>query len=618
MKKILAQAKASEDELKSIGQNATLFNPRLVTLREKLKQSYLRLVSLDQRAAHGISRNVWKLVFYATIERLRRQQKQVETSTETSARDKQQHREIFSNFLGQAEQFYRQVITEVQQTYGNIGVVLPGEDKSKKKEKGSRFLSDSNAICYFTCYESLLFLGDILRYAQIHLKPHSQQSFKYSTLSYRQAAYLCPQSGNPHNQLSVIFLHNKDDLRAVYHNYRAFYAETPFPTAKTNFKVLFEKIITKRDNAERVQGFSVNRCVLHFLLASAAPFVQVQDKDFEEAYYKFLYQFKQFCEFPPEEQRGHLSRNPKKEVKDSQIIYFYIRVAVLTICNVHTAMSAAKAKKRKRGDGAMDDLLRKYLLIALTVLEDLVQSCIKANKVSALALPAIKVFTSWLRHNQYLLQLLEDEQLQPRYKNVLDSMTRFLKDVQTQVKAEVYQSSPLYGLMEDVELRGFTPILLSQKAMTHEVWQCAQRPVESTYRKCVRVVRLMDDVKILTGKMDLFPIQQTSHPDLLLPVEENEIQVWKGKDFTPVPAGVFPSCREEVMDELKSVFKEDPNSIADEVFSVLCQKHSLVEQYMKSLRPGNLATIETTVKSARAMSEDGTATRGESVFPELW
>lgn len=58
---------------------------------------------------------------------------------------------------------------------------------------------------------------------------------------YYQAIDVLPTSGNPHNQLAVLATYTEAECVAVYRYCRALLCEFPFPTAKENLALLFEK-----------------------------------------------------------------------------------------------------------------------------------------------------------------------------------------------------------------------------------------------------------------------------------------------------------------------------------------------------------------------------------------
>ncbi|QDZ21213.1 Est1 DNA/RNA binding domain-containing protein [Chloropicon primus] len=549
VRKLLRGAEECQKELSSLLEKSDVFVPRAAVLREKLKQNYLKLVKLNQRATHhsDVGRNLWRTVFYGPIERLRCQQRKYDEAAaagnESVARDRDRHREIFTSFLKNAERFYVEVIRGVQQKYGSVGIILPGEDWKKTPHKGPKVLPRTMDPCCFTCYESLIFLGDVLRYAQTQLKPSSKWSFALSTACYRQAAYLCPQSGNPHNQLCVIFQYTREDLRAVYHNYRALFSEAPFPTIKDNFKLLFERVKRSRRSARGAStpgaepGFSAYSCVTHLLSASAELFSGVPGDTTSalgDHCDNFLQQFSQFCLLSPEDQKRRLATPNPRQVKDVHVVYFFIKVAVLCMCNVHISMQdRLSAKVSAEGSGNTKEFVSRYLMVVASVQFQILNYCRRIGGLDSLGLPAINIFTSWLDSNKDILVHLkgtENEQLRAEHKNFVDGLASFLRDNDYFGAHDAFvEKSAKYGLLEDVELRGFTPILKSQDEIKYEVWQVAQRPGRwwDIHRKQQRIARIMKHLTNLTG--------ENFEPPAARCLKRSRVN-----KFTPAPEGTFP------------------------------------------------------------------------------
>ena len=101
-----------------------------------------------------------------------------------------------------------------------------------------------------TCGTCLIILGDIERYRALHgLPPIGAQpkarsggnKFHAANAWYLQAHLLSPQLGNPHNQLAVIALYNRDYVEALWRYMRAVLSPTPFPLAEDNTSTLCSK-----------------------------------------------------------------------------------------------------------------------------------------------------------------------------------------------------------------------------------------------------------------------------------------------------------------------------------------------------------------------------------------
>jgi hypothetical protein len=70
---------------------------------------------------------------------------------------------------------------------------------------------------------------------------HYPRDFFVARKWYEKALQLKPDMGSPFNQLAVVSTYESDELSAVYYYYRGMLVKTPFPTAKENLALLFQK-----------------------------------------------------------------------------------------------------------------------------------------------------------------------------------------------------------------------------------------------------------------------------------------------------------------------------------------------------------------------------------------
>lgn len=78
------------------------------------------------------------------------------------------------------------------------------------------------------------------RYRELHSES-SRKDWSQAEKWYYQAIDTLPANGNPHNQLAVLATYTEAECVAVYRYCRALLCEQPFPTAKENLALLFEK-----------------------------------------------------------------------------------------------------------------------------------------------------------------------------------------------------------------------------------------------------------------------------------------------------------------------------------------------------------------------------------------
>ena len=596
--KLLAEFKRCEEELRSMSRDQTtdIFNPKVASLRDKLKRTYLKVLQDSQKAnrERELARVLWRDVIYATIVRLRQEQQKYEGAAlaernDSARRDRDCLRLHFTTFLRKSEQFYRECVAAVQESHGSVGVVLPGEDAAKVTEKGAKVLTAKSGYACHSCYQSLIYLGDVLRYEQTHLRPHDKRSFKGPGSCYRQAAYLFPESGNPHNQLSVIYLLTGEDFRAVYHNYRALCSAAPFPTARENFKLLFDRIRARA--AEAGEGdprhFGAQACASHLLWACAELFSLKTFRGAEGGWDQldahcsaYLAHFRLLCKLSPKEQRQKLSqiRNPRREGGDASTLAFFVRTTALAICNVHECSRGCASEdpaRRAWSEGA----LPRYLNLAVSSQVDLVRYCARVEGGAKLGLPAVNVFTGWLRHNKDALSRIErgdDRQLEGKFRAFKETLVSVLLDEHEALGGGGLDCAraplgELLGLTEDVELRGFVPILPAQRGLTFEVWRLAQRPTEGAHRARQRLRRIAASLEEISGEpLELLTGVPTS----------TRVTTTRVGDFTEPQGGGLPDVSAFREGKANRVPRQDHLGLQATVLDLLCGKKAADQEYL--------------------------------------
>ncbi|CAK9184045.1 unnamed protein product [Ilex paraguariensis] len=93
-----------------------------------------------------------------------------------------------------------------------------------------------------SCHRCLIYLGDLARYKGIYGEGDSKtRDFAAALSYYMQASSLWPSSGNPHHQLAILASYSGDELVAVYRYFRSLAVDNPFATARDNLIIAFEK-----------------------------------------------------------------------------------------------------------------------------------------------------------------------------------------------------------------------------------------------------------------------------------------------------------------------------------------------------------------------------------------
>ncbi|KAL9267217.1 Nonsense-mediated mRNA decay factor SMG7-like protein [Drosera capensis] len=148
----------------------------------------------------------------------------------------------FKNFLSEATGFYHELIVKICSKYGFPLAQLSGDLESHVISGGDGAKSSQIYKGLVSCHRCLIYLGDLARYKVLYGENGSRnRDFTAASRYYLQAASLLPSSGNPHNQLAILASYSGDDLATIYRYVRSLAAESPFINAKDNLLTAFEK-----------------------------------------------------------------------------------------------------------------------------------------------------------------------------------------------------------------------------------------------------------------------------------------------------------------------------------------------------------------------------------------
>ncbi|ONK78942.1 uncharacterized protein A4U43_C01F1260 [Asparagus officinalis] len=148
----------------------------------------------------------------------------------------------FKTFLSESTGFYHDLILKIRSKFGlPVGFFSDGPVSQitiSKDEKKSAVMKKG----LMSCHRSLIYLGDLARYKGLCGEGDSvTREYAAASCYYKQAAGLCPSSGNPHHQLAILASYAGDDLLSIYRYFRSLAADIPFSTARDNLIIAFEK-----------------------------------------------------------------------------------------------------------------------------------------------------------------------------------------------------------------------------------------------------------------------------------------------------------------------------------------------------------------------------------------
>ncbi|KAJ3258388.1 hypothetical protein HK103_003676 [Boothiomyces macroporosus] len=213
--------------------------------RESLLQDLLD--DFNEAFDNNTEHLIWKISTYKIIEEYRKKLKQERNSQLSSS---------FRLFLIDASGYYLNLLFKLNRHYGHLDDhvlnelqlinenTLPEQAVSVDKETQERLVQ--------FYYKTLIYLGDLARYRETHSEKRVKD-YKTARKFYKLSLLINPNVGNPFNQLAVLDTYESKEISAVEMYFRSLVVESPFPTAKDNLKVMFQKIKQKqyKDDQER-------------------------------------------------------------------------------------------------------------------------------------------------------------------------------------------------------------------------------------------------------------------------------------------------------------------------------------------------------------------------------
>lgn len=218
-------------------------------LYRKVRAGYERVIlsNHDVIDLHEVEYFLWKL-HYKHIDEFRKRIRQCSFNSENIKAEKDgtdaesiinRHVDGFKSFLSEATEFYKNLIKKFREICG-----LPGEFTPFNRTASSVSVESTKLEkCHYLCHRFLICLGDLARYSELYKKQDAQK-WSVAFTCYLKATRVCPESGNPHNQLALLGRYVGDAFLALYHCIRSLAVKEPFPDACNNLLLLFEENIS--------------------------------------------------------------------------------------------------------------------------------------------------------------------------------------------------------------------------------------------------------------------------------------------------------------------------------------------------------------------------------------
>ncbi|XP_011102111.1 protein SMG7 [Sesamum indicum] len=151
-------------------------------------------------------------------------------------------RSQFRTFLSEATGFYHDLMLKIRAKYGlPLGYFSDDPDNQIPMSKDGNKSSEVKKGL-ISCHRCLIYLGDLARYKGLYGEGDSKtRDFAAASSYYMQASSLWPSSGNPHHQLAILAGYSNDELLSIYRYFRSLAVDNPFITARDNLIIAFEK-----------------------------------------------------------------------------------------------------------------------------------------------------------------------------------------------------------------------------------------------------------------------------------------------------------------------------------------------------------------------------------------
>lgn len=210
---INVQVVNAEKQLWALIHSKGLLRIDVQDLYRKARCGYENMILNDHEAMElqDVEYCLWKL-HYKHIDEFRRKIRHISGSTETKKPGTLQdvanvqnsiddHLEGFKSFLSEASEFYKNLIKKLKLSCG-----LPEEMLLDHMDDSSLLVEPTKFHkCKYTCHRFLVCLGDLARYRELCQKSDNRYcKWSVAATYYFEAASICPDSGNPQNQVFSI------------------------------------------------------------------------------------------------------------------------------------------------------------------------------------------------------------------------------------------------------------------------------------------------------------------------------------------------------------------------------------------------------------------------------
>ncbi|KAI1907013.1 hypothetical protein LOZ12_002405 [Ophidiomyces ophidiicola] len=292
-----------------------------------------------------------------------------------------------------------------------------------------------------SCYSTFIKLGDFSRYYQVELvQDPEKREWTHVVSYYTLAGSIKPHCGIFHNQLAIIALGKGDHFQAIYYLYRALSATEPHPTAASNLKLEFRKILNSRTGALMKSKDEKESLVSSFVHLHAMCY---KGADFPER----------------DELENELLNNMTNQLKENSLDSDFLQ----RLCLINIAAEAHAQATSGTNGNALFFFQQLNVKMFFTLLQVLLADTEEMSGVISQILPALRNYSSWLVINSHML--VSDAQ-----DTSLGVQTKEFWNIYATTLTLLTSTFPVpqlpyldYLLQEDYDTLGFSPLFSNGK-----------------------------------------------------------------------------------------------------------------------------------------------------------
>ncbi|KXL47312.1 hypothetical protein M433DRAFT_532297 [Acidomyces richmondensis BFW] len=519
---------------------------------------------------------------------------------------------LYLKFLKDSERFYRGYIYRLHTQFGGIAELEavaqrmsgPGDGAKSGESLRHDILPELRQQALASCHRSLIYLGDLSRYRasdKLDKNPDFGRAIGY----YELACTLRPTSGLGHHQQAVVALaqgrHN--ELRAIYHLYRALVVDEPHELAAKNLELQLEKANRAWLNGESLHQGATNdvdsakRLVIGW-------FVRMHSLCFKGEKSPAYMELEQTL-------LSQLNGAIKNVTINVEKMLF--RMVLVNMAAQHHAGDMVQKSSAIRYQQAFFYFFRlnvRFYTILLDLLHDSIHAVstelneddltARLTPITCRVLPSLRLYSAWLLSNLHMINGLTNEEfLNDAVTSFWQSYTRVLNRVADKDFFGVWgldDYEPGYMLTEDCDTLGFKP-LQNPHQQSWRNWLLKDNRSLKPRSSDVNVMLMSSNQEMLARMKNLLDDgMYLCHEDKNAPISLVGVRVYYGKP----PEEAIQAAEEAKKHPPKAFPKPKPLSYAKVASTGPTQQ---ADQTLRSNRPASANANNRTAQLSRMVDE---------------